>query len=359
MMCSGVSAWGPHASQATQDFKINHSALAGLSLDKRWAFTLYRLEASSIPVARMDVNIVPVRLASGSTEAQFWPPPAARRTGRAKRARQDTSVLHHGGVVAFPLVASEPSALAGGDAAETQACDALGCDVEATDDEMDDTFCDDLMEGLDNLLVELEEMEAQADMRAAQPAAEGMPAAAQQPPRQAEDASGLAAPVGADAAASDAPPPPPPRAEPSGGHRAARSGAQGGAKGSRDLMVQAYGGTIVHYNTTAEFVATCPNPGHGRCVLSRKSWNPEPGAIQKAGGRPLGFLVAWLACAAETATKEEHWSFRMLPLMSQAVRVASRLHLQSEVEGGREMAAFERPLADDEPEEPETLHGYI
>jgi len=119
-----------------------------------------------------------------------------------------------------------------------------------------------------------------------------------------------------------------------------------------------FGKLQFYASNNGSFQATCKNPAHGKCVLTRSAR-----AVARAsndlivrGGRPCGFLLAWLQSAG-VAAKEEHWAPANLETSLDA-RLAARLELEETPEG-REFLSHERPQVGDEPAEPETLQGLL
>eukprot|EP00959_Pyramimonas_sp_CCMP1952_P373358 7818968-Pyramimonas_sp.AAC.1 len=75
-----------------------------------------------------------------------------------------------------------------------------------------------------------------------------------------------------------------------------------------DATIRVAGGAIKFYSKYNNFEAICSNPGHGCCVMRRtplaKTLHGPDGLPR--GGRPIGFLVAWLSLAMSTGSREEH-----------------------------------------------------
>lgn len=119
------------------------------------------------------------------------------------------------------------------------------------------------------------------------------------------------------------------------------------------------GGSVSHYASKSAFEAVCDRPGHGRCVLTRtcKARGLTAEGWPK-GGRPVGFLSAWLAAGEEAPTKEDHWREVCLQRSLQA-RQELRATIAGCGESGTLLLSCERPLAANEPPEPPTLEGYI
>ena len=118
-------------------------------------------------------------------------------------------------------------------------------------------------------------------------------------------------------------------------------------------------GKISFYDSKNTFEAICRNPKHGKCVLSRTrnaAKSKDPNAVPK-GGRPLGFLGAWLL-QAHCETKAEHWSYANLR-PSREARGGARNFIKK-AHNGMDLLSKERPQKTElEDSEPETLEGYI
>lgn len=146
--------------------------------------------------------------------------------------------------------------------------------------------------------------------------------------------------------------PPPPAAAPEGRRE------EHGPRGAAAITVQVPGGSISYYASKSAFQAVCEASAHGRCVLTRtcRAKGSGPGARPK-GGRPVGFLAAWLGHAEACAGKEQHWDPACF-----ANSVETRADLRqrlARLESGRLLMSFERPRVPGEPEEPEDLAGLL
>lgn len=141
------------------------------------------------------------------------------------------------------------------------------------------------------------------------------------------------------------PPPPPPL----------MAGGRLGRQKAATATWQVLGGRISFYSKKNAFEGVCQNPEHGKCVATRT--NKSKGLCEDGlpkGGRPVGFLAAWLSHSETTQTKEEHWA-------AFDNSHEQRLDLRREIartQGGAHLLTFERPLVDGESEEPRTLEGY-
>ena len=115
-----------------------------------------------------------------------------------------------------------------------------------------------------------------------------------------------------------------------------------------EIFLLVAGGKLTYYVKGEFFTASCDCAGHDKCTLTRTAK-----AGRKASqGRPLGFLMAWLAMGAACRHKAEHWNKANWP--NQEQRAAARESLKRQP-GGEALLAMERPLGPDEAEEPEGL----
>lgn len=133
------------------------------------------------------------------------------------------------------------------------------------------------------------------------------------------------------------------------------SSASRALRGSADLALKVPGGTIRFYENKKQFTATCDNPNHGKCVLTRQSHAYKGNARsenQKAKGRPLGQMCAWLAIGQHIHEREDHWDPDRAP--DHATRLAARLGLEASATG-RLMLGNERDRQEGEGDEPAGL----
>ena len=118
------------------------------------------------------------------------------------------------------------------------------------------------------------------------------------------------------------------------------------------------GGSISYYESKGAFKAVCENRAHGRCVLTRtcKSRGVLPNGGPR-GGRPVGFLAAWLGRAEASQDKAGHW---IPEAFANSVEVRSGLRAQiANTPSGVRLLAHERPVEPGEAAEPESLEGYL
>ena len=125
-----------------------------------------------------------------------------------------------------------------------------------------------------------------------------------------------------------------------GGARASRSGREPA------IVVETEGGSIHFYRSNFSFEAVCADPRHGRrCTRTRTS---IPGR-RPGQGRPLGYLVAWLADGREHDNREGHQTAKRFEY---AMRALCR-DVFSHAAGSELLLAEEREPEPGEGEEPE------
>lgn len=289
--------------------------------------TFYKLEECLRPIGTFRPGLVPIiPLGKHEEGCKFYPP---RRRGRdqqqRKRAKREGD-MGAGGEEPEGIGALEDDLVDGGDGINREA----GVVVEAALDEDREEEAE-LGLMVDGLAEELElAMEPPED--------------APNEPAVREGEQGAAA---SEPAAPEAPPPPPvPEA-----HEEDRQ------RGAGEAMVVFPFGKISYYESKKVFEATCRNPAHGKCVLTRtcnaRGVVAETGAPR--GGRPVGFLAAWLLKSGRAGSKAEHWSPPFLK-SSLAERQTARDSVERK-DNGPAMLLKERPTADGEPSEPPTLDG--
>jgi hypothetical protein len=133
-------------------------------------------------------------------------------------------------------------------------------------------------------------------------------------------------------------------------------------RGKADLAVRVSGGVIRYYESRKHFVATCDKHSEcgSQCKLTRQGTpaaSTSKLARMQAKGRPLGYMVCWLAagCDHTCPTKAQHWDAEWINShCAFAARAAART-LLSESLAGRNMLAMEREKRADEGDEPTGL----
>lgn len=307
--------------QATNNFLVVCKALLLVQGFDHITIQWYRLEDSGAPIAEFVPHTVPlVALGELGAPGEIWPPPA-------KAAPRYPPKPHQGEPQPQEGVLDE------------------GDDLEDPDEELQD--------GEGNAIAPLEEDELfdlvqvleavlEEDPRMDGPDIDGGHA---QPPEG--DALVPAAGGGGEAA-----PPAVPEA-------LARAPVRASAnRRGATVTMQVEGGSISYYPSKQAFEAVCEVRGHGRCVLTRTckgKFNAEAGRV--VGGRPCGFLAAWLAQGPGVATKAAHWAPELLarPLEE---RASVREQIRTSGEAGPMLLGAERPQEAGEPAEPVTLQGY-
>lgn len=308
--------------EATTDFLGEYEALSRVPLGMEGFVQWFVLEESARPIGRFLPGVVPLLPLPGHEGMHhFWSAMRSAPAPRLPPAPQGPA----------PLADQQPPPPAADDLPDDGASENEG-DLGEEDADSDGGG------DVDNLAALAEEF-AEAGFEApAAPAREradvAAPAEAPQP-----------APVEAAQPAPAPDAPPAPVAE-----RRARTAAE--------VTYYVPGGSIAFYPSKACFQAVCECGAHGRCVLTRTHRSRQSAASDMPiGGRPVGFLAAWLARGEGCSDKTEHWSPDAM-INSQEFRAQQRA-LIANTPGGRLLLSFERPAAPGEPDEPETLRGYV
>jgi hypothetical protein len=114
-------------------------------------------------------------------------------------------------------------------------------------------------------------------------------------------------------------------------------------------------GKISYYESKNCFEAVCSK--HGR-VLTRTSRLKRVAGGAMKGGRPCGFLAAWLVDGHGCHRKVEHTDNVRLRALDRDQRLSARSGLEA-TDAGRKLLSFERALADGEESESLDLSGYV
>jgi hypothetical protein len=113
-------------------------------------------------------------------------------------------------------------------------------------------------------------------------------------------------------------------------------------------------GKISFYKRYNRFEAVCfeKHSGHRNCRLTKGCFASKD-LSNKAMGRPLGLMVAWLTNKLKFASQSEHIKTYAMATLDREQRLEGREYLRS-LPGGIELLACERPLRSDEgePDEP-------
>lgn len=287
----------------------------------RLSVASYVLEDCLRPIGSFEVSKVPLVPLGRAGSYEFYPPPMR---GADKHARKRPRLAAEEESGALPLEDGNAESEGG----------------DTTEDELDeDTFAEH-----EEVIDEEGSLEAFLDSIAD---------ALMQPPQAepVEEMRPSEAPV-VEAPEPDLGVPPPPMPPADEDHRA------GLRKNRGEATVVFRWGKITFYASKGVFEATCRNPDHGKCVLTRthKAKASSARGQPPKGGRPLGLLAAWLEKGG-VGSKEEHWRPDALR-PSVELRRAGRAYIRG-AQHGPELLAKERPLAEGEPEEPLSLDGLV
>jgi hypothetical protein len=129
----------------------------------------------------------------------------------------------------------------------------------------------------------------------------------------------------------------------------------GGRRGAAAAELIIPSGVIRVYISNDNFVAECRLPGHDACIMTRKR-HARPGTYPPRGGRPLGYLLAWLERGADLhlASKAEHWDGEIVSIPHDE-RAAARASAWTNIPGMAGITMYERNISPGEPDEPELL----
>lgn len=312
--------------EATGNFLIEYDGIHRIHrsdiVEVRW----YRIQSDDCPIGQLPPHIVSIEPFPGLPETtQVWP---IRRRRVPRHPPRPRSGKGDGGgqEEALPLEEGEASA-----------DEAAFVDGAHEDEEMFKALEEALLDG------QALDLEAFGISAADLVSEEGGGDGSAEQPAAAAAASAATPPPDAAAVAQEAP-------------DQARERHAGAPRKGADVTMHCPGGSISYYQSKQAFEAVCDNPAHGRCVATRtcraKGMNPDGFS---RGGRPVGFLAAWLAAGEGVGSKPEHWQ---LFETSAEVRLQSRRRV-AEVASGRTLLGRERPLEPGEPEEPTSLAGYL
>ena len=152
-----------------------------------------------------------------------------------------------------------------------------------------------------------------------------------------------------------APPPLPPPDRPPQGPAAPRILGPRGPRGRPSADVAMELGAFKVYESNDNFVMECNLPGHIKCTMTRKRF-ARPRTNPPMGGRPIGWMVAWLkqgAAAAYTDAASHMDLAKIADFFSWEERTAARnAFMEQHGMDAMLMAALERPPADGEDSEP-------
>ena len=322
-LCEHGERRSPHVRptpQAASEFYTFYEAMAMLQECKEASVRWYALEESARPIGVFEAHTVPILpLATSRSATTIWPPPQrAAPNFPPRRRRQDA--------------APEEEVAGDDDGAPWDELHEQEAEVFAEAEVEEDIFGD-----FDQMLADLME-----------PIPVDVAAMAEEP--RLVDAPGAVAQVDA-AEDPSAEVPAEPAAE-------VRRGAGARQRSSATVTMHVPGGSISYYPSKAAFEAVCDNPRHGRCVVTRTS--RTGGGVRRqaaAGGRPVGFLAAWLGAGQDLPDKDAHWSMACFDQSHE-----QRTALRSQIAGtpsGRTLLASEREVAVGEDPEPVDLRPYL
>ena len=359
-----VEADGKVQLKQTGKFLTEFDLWFSLSLEQAWTVRYCRMLSTQAPVMELAPACCIVKLLSSDNEA-LWPLPArARRPRRARGGESSAGVGRssegtgsEAGQGTSSIATSQPTEEQTTESGEDSADEAEA--VSSADEDFSEQ--EDVLEQLLEEVVsqqlpaatdgaeEDEDMKAEElDLSEVLPQ-EGLgeaPVLLEPPPSDQGLDESTTLPGGSlpqPAAASTALPSlPEPVPEP----LPARGAPKVGPLRNKALLSATVEGGQLSYYPQGYFTATCKDPRHGKCVLTRTAL----GGQRPAQGRPLGLLVSWLADGKNHSSKEGHWNKGTWPDLD-----ARRRHraLLAAVPGGDLLLEQERPLAEGEPGEPE------
>lgn len=307
--------------EGTNEYSTLYPAMCQLNLSWEWFARFYHICESDRALPALEPSkawIMPYQ-AGDPLGQQFWPP---RRTRKAKTKKDDD---------------------------DDDDDDPADLEVEDEDEGMDsgEDECDD--DEADNLRVMRALLDESLEAMQQQKTQEDAP---QDPNDRGDTAAGAAG----DAQSEPEPDPPQPSDSDSSSSSSSSSASasEGGAtavteRGTADVVCAVPGGTIRFY-AKGFFSATCRNPLHGKCVLTRQSTAAKAKG-RLAAGRPLGYLAAWLLMGshADIDTKLKHWNKDSQPSYDDRDKARRELGKSS---NGRGLLAQERDRRAGEPAEP-------
>lgn len=310
----------PHR-QATVEVLTFYEAMVSLTDRGSLFVASYVLEDCLRPIGSFNVSTVPLVPLDRTAAYQFYPPPARgadkHPRKKARRAEDDFGA---------------PPLEDGMEELES---------ANTTEEEIDDSFVeyDQGHDGEGSLEAFLDSVRDELVEPLPEPVGQVRPNGAGE--RPADEGEALGAELGV-------PPPPQP----------VELGAAGMRRNKGEATVVFRWGKITFYASKGVFEATCRNPEHGKCVLTRTHKGKPPSAPGRfpKGGRPLGLLAAWMEKGG-VGSKEEHWAPNVLkPTL--AMRRAGREYIRL-ASNGIALLSKERPLAEGEPDEPLSLDGLV
>ena len=350
--------------EQTGEFLTDLEACDSLSLDAAWSVQVFHLSESQRPLGTLQPK-QGILKSGGSEAVSIWPVPQARRRGRRAhpKAKAQSRADQEGDGSALAVDPGSVRASSGPavqEEEEEEEADEVPDEVEAADSEESsaDTelqhVCELALQDLDYQAIP-EATSVQEHLIEGEVCLEEVGPVQEEPLLEGEEVPQTLgdAPVAAEAAGA-APAqeqvlegpvamPPPPIPE----QLEADAVSVASSRGKAEISLEIEGGKLTFYRQ-GFFTATCRNVAHTKCVMTRTS---QPGR-RAAQGRPLGFLVAWLALSEETVDKTDHWNRSRWP--DHATRTAAR-HRLAELPGGQELLECERQQEPGETSEPDNL----
>ena len=333
----------PFPIEASNRYLSEHQAMDMLDSSKAWALQFYMLDESQKPITRMQPDIVPILPLGNPT--QIWP---VKYKARApKRVEEPILGLNLHGAVP---VLDRPEEEGDYDGDEDDEDSDVILEEEPPQDQDDGTLELDMLEAM---ILEQEGLDFVGELN---------PGSVPTSAAQSNEAAASVAPAESSPAARVVPdnlvPPVVEGRQP----KRSRTAAVGLRVAALDCIDVA-NGRIAWYENKAAFEAKCTVPEHnvgGTCKLTRS------GMLRKRsrdgvplGGRPLGFLMAWLESAHECPDKQSHWlKSEWEARYTRERRSACRAELAASLDG-QALLAHERERDNREEAEPATLDGLL
>ena len=328
------------SSQASGDFRVLHRLIDLVDTAAAWQLRFYELVSDKRGVGRFIAGVVPVK-AHPDSGGQVWPPMSVRKPrAPSSKGHAPSSGSHGAGPTSGserPSSSTSPKPLADAPPPSDEfLVDAAVDDEPDGGDDQPDVFdagcapIDDLV----RLLHEAGGIGGEPD-EPAEGVLAGDDGDGEATPAQAASSSGPVVP--ADGAAPPSP-------------RVASSQRAIGTRTQALVTVRFEAGTIAYYPASGIFQATCLNPWHGRCVLTRS----VPGvASAKPRRAVLGLLAHWVT-NNDQSDKAGHWTREALqPSRADRAAALQFLHL---VEGGPALFPHEGEKRAGDDSEPEFVH---
>eukprot|EP00971_Amphidinium_carterae_P126601 2508399-Amphidinium_carterae.3 len=355
-----VGVFAGFSPEATHEYCIDYLAMKRLCVACNWSLALWELEHTARALQHLQPDhVVVAPLAGDESREVFWPRKrVAKATGKAKPRSREAELPVSGPISIAPLADGDDE-----------------MDMPPAEDEEDDPNEEDITAN-DDLLMRAEAMDyiacdAEVILGTAKVSKKGAPAKGdhEEGIKSTLAASSAASAVGLDAGQTDYIEATIGVARPSSGIDEVhitdpQQAAQGSvtSRGPRGLTIAAAAcahfphGRLSYHESKAGFEAV--RTQHANCNLSRVAY-PKKGrrdGTLARGGRPCGFMAAWLS-DTRWSTKAEHKLSSTLHSYSQATRLSARRDLGMS-EAGQHLLSLERTKADAESSEPETLDGY-